>query len=72
MILEVSVKAGARVEKVEPDGPGRYKIWVRAIAERGRANEAVIKALSEHLAVPKSRLELLSGHTAPRKRLRLL
>lgn len=69
MILSVTVKAGARQEKVERLSAAEYKVWVRAVAEKGRANLAVLDALSAYLEVPKSRLSILSGHSSSRKRI---
>ncbi len=67
MKLTVKVKARARQEKVKKISEGQYKVWVRAVAEKGKANEEVVEALSEHLKVPKSRIEILSGHTSSQK-----
>jgi uncharacterized protein YggU (UPF0235/DUF167 family) len=45
---------------------GRYgaawKVRVTAPPERGRANDAVLKLLSDTLALPLSSLSLVSGH----------
>lgn len=37
---------------------------VAAPAEGGRANDAVVRLLAETLAVPRSSVELVSGHSA--------
>jgi hypothetical protein len=65
----VNVKAGARKEEVNPpvgEG-GEYKILVSEIPEKGKANEAVLKALAKHLGVSLFRLRLVSGATTKRK-----
>jgi uncharacterized protein len=38
-----------------------WKVRVTAPAERGRANEAVLELLSEHLGVPRRELSVVSG-----------
>lgn len=43
------------------------KIKLHATPEKGRANKELIKFLSQQLNLPKSHLEILSGHTSPHK-----
>lgn len=71
MDLEIQVKARAKFERVELVGERRYKVWVKAVPEKGRANEAVIKLLSEYLGVSRSRLDITTGHTSSKKRVRV-
>lgn len=53
------------------DGSHHLKIRVRAIPDKGAANAAVIKLLAKALGVSKSALELVSGHTARVKTVRV-
>lgn len=46
-------------------------MYVRERAVEGKANEAVVKVLAEHLGVPRSRLTLVGGATARVKRFRV-
>jgi uncharacterized protein (TIGR00251 family) len=46
---------------------GCLVVAVTAVAEKGRANAAIIKLMAKHLGVAKSRLEIVSGTTASRK-----
>lgn len=46
---------------------GQLKIAVRAPAQEGKANAALIQFLAKVLAVPKSSIELVKGHTSKRK-----
>ena len=43
------------------------KVRVRAPAERGKANTAAEKLLSETLGVPKGCARIVAGHTSARK-----
>lgn len=43
------------------------KLRVTAAPERGKANQAVVELLSELLAIPKSNIEVIRGHTARQK-----
>ena len=67
MKLSVKVKARAKQEKVEKVAEGQYKVWVKAAPEKGRANEEVIRALSGHLKIPKSRIAIVGGHASSQK-----
>ncbi len=68
----VRVKPGSRKGPlVEVGDDGELTVYVPERAVDGKANEAVTKLLAAHLAVPRSRLELVSGATARVKRFRL-
>jgi uncharacterized protein len=41
-----------------------WKVRVTAPAEGGRANEAVVRLLADTLAVPRTSVTLVSGHSA--------
>ena len=43
------------------------RLSVAAPAERGKANEAVIRLLAGALGLPRDRLRIVRGHTARRK-----
>ena len=47
--------------------PARLKIKLAAPPVDGAANDALIAFLAKELKVPKSRLEIISGHTAKQK-----
>ena len=72
MRIKVKVKARARQQRVEKVSDGEYRVWVKAAPEKGRANEAVIEALSGFIGIPKSRLSLLSGQTSTHKTIEIL
>lgn len=71
--LMVWVTPGARITEIlgfqkGPHDRDYLKIKVGAPPEDGRANEAVIKLLSEKTGIAKSRLVIASGLTTPFKR----
>ncbi len=68
-VLTVRVQAGARQNAIRGLQNGALKVAVIPVAERGRANQAVIRLLSRKLGLPKSRIECLSGATSAQKRL---
>ena len=71
-MISVKVKTRSRQSKVEPLGVAEYKVWVTEVPEKGRANEAVIELLSEHLGRAKSTIRLVSGASSTRKTFELL
>lgn len=68
----VTVKPGsAKGPLVEADADGSLTVYVRERAIEGKATEAVRRLLAEHLGVPRSRVELVSGATSRVKRFRV-
>jgi uncharacterized protein YggU (UPF0235/DUF167 family) len=71
-VISVRVKPGSTKGPLVEIGPaGELTIWVRERAVGGKANDAVVRLLAEHLAIPRSRVVLISGHTARIKRFRI-
>lgn len=65
--LRVTPRGGSdAIDGIETlaDGRSVVKVRVRAIAEGGEANKAVIELLAKSLRVPKSRLRVMSGTTS--------
>ena len=70
--MVVRVKPGSKKGPlVEVGDDSALTIYVQERAVDGKANEAVTKLLAEHLGVPRSRVELISGATARLKRFRI-
>lgn len=68
----VTVKPGSKKGPlVEVAGDGSLTVHVRERAIEGRATEAVIRVLAEHLGVPKSKVSLVSGAASRVKRFRV-
>lgn len=67
MRIIVHIRPGAREQKVEKVDEGRYKVWVRAIPEKGKANAEMMEALAEYFHVPKSAVRIVIGKTAREK-----
>lgn len=68
----VTVKPGSsKGPLVEAAADGSLTVYVRERAIEGKATEAVVRVLAEHLGVPKSRVSLISGATSRIKRFRV-
>ncbi len=71
-VIAVRVKPGsAKGPLVETGDDGSITIYVRERAVDGKATDAVTRLLAEHLSVPRSRVELVSGATSRLKRFRI-
>lgn len=67
MKIFVTVRPGAKNQKIEPIAPDRLWVAVKEPPRDGRANEAVIRALAAHFGVAPSRVLLLKGASARNK-----
>ncbi|MDD5136555.1 MAG: DUF167 domain-containing protein [Candidatus Omnitrophica bacterium] len=59
--ISVKVKPGSKQDSVEAAGEGQYTVRVKERAIEGRANDAVIRLLSEYFDVPKSSISIVRG-----------
>lgn len=70
MLLHVKIKPNQRMDKVELEQDG-WMIRLKAPAVDGKANEHLIRYLSEVLAISRSSIVLKKGHTARFKTLEI-
>lgn len=72
-ILSVNVQPGAKREGIigYNEWKGELKIAVKAIAEGGKANKALIHVISESFNLPKDAVEIISGLTSKSKKVKL-
>jgi hypothetical protein len=72
MTLRVKVTPRARRTEIAAKmADGTLKIHVAAAPDRGQANEELCSFLARHFSVPRASVEILSGHTATRKLVRV-
>lgn len=67
MKIFVSVKPKARQDKIEKIDENHYKVSVTEPPVEGRANKAVMNALSEFLGTSKINITLIGGATSREK-----
>jgi uncharacterized protein (TIGR00251 family) len=60
--IRLRVTPGARSAAVVGRHGDAWKVRVASPAEKGRANAAVVRLLAETLGLPRSSVELVSGH----------
>ncbi len=69
MTLHIHAKPNARQNQLLPGPDGRWTVRLAAPPQDGKANAALLAFVAEVFGVAKSSVQLLSGHTAPFKKL---
>ena len=69
MLINVRVIPRAKKSQIKEGEP--LRVYVSAPAEDGRANKAVIKLLSEHFKLPKSKIKIIQGEKSREKTIEL-
>lgn len=67
MKISVLAKPKSKLEYAKPNGEASFIVAVKEVAEKGRANQAIIKALSEFFNIPASAIVLVSGQSSKQK-----
>jgi len=68
IILPVRAQPGARRDEVRGEQNQALKLAVTQVAEKGKANRAIVELLCKTLGLRKSQIELVSGATSAEKR----
>jgi len=68
VILPVRAQPGASRTGIRGEQNGALKVAVTQVAEKGKANQALIEALAHGLDLKRSQIALLSGETQRDKR----
>ena len=71
MTLHIHAKPNARQNQLLPGPDGRWTVRLAAPPQDGKANAVLLAFIAEVFGVAKSSVELLSGHTAPFKKLEI-
>ena len=70
-VLHLKAKPNARQNALQVAPDGSVTVRLHAPAQDGKANACLLAYLAEVFQLPKSHLTLLSGHTAPFKKVEL-
>jgi uncharacterized protein (TIGR00251 family) len=68
IIVPVRAQPGASQNAVRGEQNGMLKVSVTQIAERGKANKAIIDVVAKALGLRRSQVELIAGERQPQKR----
>ncbi len=67
IVLSLKVLAGSRAAGLRGIQDGALKVSVTVAPEKGKANKAVLKLLAKQLSLPKTKVQIISGHTNSQK-----
>ena len=67
MKITVLAKPNSKTEKVEKLPDGSFRVCVKTPPTEGKANSAIINALSSHFKIPKTSIELVHGVQGKKK-----
>lgn len=67
MRISIKVKPNSKEEKIEQLGNNQFIVKVKAPAQEGKANKALIKLLSKYFDIPKSMIIISKGHQCGNK-----
>ncbi len=70
--LTVLAKPSSKINQVEQIDATTYLVRTTAPAQKGRANQAILKLLAKYLNIPRSHLILISGIKSPIKEFLLI
>jgi uncharacterized protein (TIGR00251 family) len=72
LVIDVKVITRSSVSEVAGKTEnGVLRVKVHAVPEKGKANMELCRVLSEYFGVPRSNVEIVSGHTSAQKRVRI-
>ena len=72
MIITVKVKPGAKTTQLVEQNEGVMTIKLKAIPEKGKANQELIRFLASHFDVAKSQITITKGLTSKTKTVTIL
>ena len=67
VVLRIRAQAGARSNQIRGSQDGALKVAITQVAEKGKANKAILELLAKQLDLRKSQLEIISGETSSQK-----
>lgn len=71
IIIEITVHPVSGRSALIIDVHGRIHCYIKSQAEKGRANKEVVSLLAEKIGITKSEVEIVSGETVRKKRIRI-
>jgi len=71
-IFNIRVIPRARVNSITADTDGTLRVHTTTAPTDGKANDAVIRALSEYWKIPRSQIRIIRGQTSHNKVVEIL
>ena len=67
MKIFIKVKPNAKESRVKKLDDATFSVWVKEPAKESKANQAVIRALSQYFKIPQQNINIVVGHRAKQK-----
>ena len=67
MILRIHVKPNSKTDSISIDKAGTIRVKIRAKPVEGKANKYLLEYLSTLFKLPKSKIEIIKGHSSSYK-----
>lgn len=67
MKINVEVHTGSSGAHIEQVGDSSYKVYLHSVPKKRKANEELVKTISDHFDVSKSEVKIVSGLRSKRK-----
>jgi uncharacterized protein (TIGR00251 family) len=61
MKISIIAKPNRKEEKIEKTDENEFKVFVKAPAKKGKANERILEVLAEYFGISKSQIKIISG-----------
>ncbi len=68
VLLPVRAQPGAGHNAIRGEQQGMLKVSVTQVAEKGKANKAIVEVLAKGLRIKRSQIELVAGELQPQKK----
>ncbi|HEY6162253.1 MAG TPA: DUF167 domain-containing protein [Bacteroidia bacterium] len=72
MFLHIKARPNAKQNQLLRLSNGTLQVKIKAPAQGGKANEELLRFLSDFFDIPKSGISVVSGHSAPFKKIELV
>ncbi len=72
MKIFIKVYPNSKEEKITKKDDGGFSVRVKAPAQEGKANKAVVNILSKHFKVSKNSIIIKAGHSSKNKIIEIL
>ncbi len=70
-LVDILVRTNSKKQDIEKLGEDKFKVFLKSKPEKGKANKELIEILSRFFGVYKERIEIISGKTGRKKRIRV-
>ncbi len=70
-LVDILVKTNSKHQGIEKLADDKFKVSLTCLPQKGKANNELLEVLSKFFGVYKSRIEIISGKTSKRKKVKI-